>query len=415
MVTVGRIGHRVLVGGLDQAASSLSNILIIIALARASSPDVLGAATVGFAAIMFAVGVQRASLGSIISTSMDQLDRAGVRQAIRISSAFGAVSLVLGLVLGWVTGSLAIASQLYGVLIATGCLVLIQDAMRFVAVSIGHPGIALASDLAWLAPIAGVLALGVVAADAAPLVVALAWGAGVVVATALAWVLLARKIPRGAGRGLGLRGMRPLVGDGVLGNLIGILIPVTVALALGAAATAALRGASTSMGPLNVLFSTVPLVLIPELVRAGSGAHGRLMSVASACLVLITAGWAGCLALLPDSVGVALLGETWKSASTIIPVMGLEYLFLAAATPFSAAIKAHRAFGLAFSGRLIYSGAAIAGVVPALILLDSVLAVAAALALAACLNLLVVVLLHRRAAGAATNSPLTVSRSESPR
>jgi hypothetical protein len=54
---------------------------------------------------------------------------------------------------------------------------------------------------------------------------------------------------------------------------------------------------------------------------APRGAGGALAAVA-AC-------WALVLLLLPDSLGPELLGDTWETASALLPATGAQYVFMA--------------------------------------------------------------------------------------
>ena len=61
--------------------------------------------------------------------------------------------------------------------------------------------------------------------------------------------------------------------------------------ALGPAAVGSLRGASTMMGPLNVVFAYVNLALTPVLVRRGRRLDLRFCAVTGAAVLGVVAAW----------------------------------------------------------------------------------------------------------------------------
>ncbi|ADG73666.1 hypothetical protein Cfla_0755 [Cellulomonas flavigena DSM 20109] len=96
---------------------------------------------------------------------------------------------------------------------------------------------------------------------------------------------------------------------------------------LGAPALGALRGAGTVLGPINILSSTVRSLMIRRLAAMSLvGPKHELASAVRATIALsaLLIGIAAVAVAVPDSIGVAVLGETWAVARPALPAIALE-------------------------------------------------------------------------------------------
>src|SRR3954468_8237627 len=141
--------RRVGLGAIDQAVSSLGNILVIFALARVSTVSEFGTVSILFTAATAILAVIRGVFGTPIAILSD--DRAALWHETRFSiSAATAVGIIGGLLLA--AGAWAADLLTIGTAIGVGLpVVVLQDVLRFHALSSGHPGNALASDGVWAA------------------------------------------------------------------------------------------------------------------------------------------------------------------------------------------------------------------------------------------------------------------------
>jgi len=319
----------------DQILSSLSNVFVVLAVARVSEVSVFGIATLLLTAVTTALVVARGSFGTpllLMSGRPRHCVTEEVQSAVGGALLFG---LVVGLciaVSGLVTGLTAIAMPLA----VAAPLVLAQDVQRYGAMSNGRPHLALIWDGLWATGSAVVLILTWLAPRAAlsATTILSAW-------TVLAGVSFAGLTVAGsfAPRFVGLSSWwRRTAGDRVRFGLeggvgaVGSLLVASVGVALiGAAAAAALRGAGTILGPLNVMMSAMPLAVIPEAAKRGYGLSdtwrmlARLAIGMSAMALLV-----GSLGLvLPDGLGHQLLGPSWAAVAPILPITGIEYAGLA--------------------------------------------------------------------------------------
>ena len=141
----------------------------------------------------------------------------------------------------------------------------------------------------------------------------------------------------------------------------------------------ALRGPGTLARPVTVGLSAARAVLIPRTLRHLESTGGvRGLVVDTALMTALAMPALTALSFIPDPIGRALLGDTWRLVAPILPLTALELLFqLFAAVPESA----HRALGR--GGRIVAvrSGSAVVRI-PVVVLaalsgLDAVVAAAA--------------------------------------
>ncbi len=310
----------------DQAVSSLANAGLSVVVARSVSPGEFGAFALAFSVYTVVVAVSQAMSGQVFSVRHSATTGRRLRSAMSGAAgtalAVGAVSAVL---VGTV-GAL-MAAPLRDVLLATAVLLpalTVQDAWRSIFIARGTPSRAFANDLLWtvlqIVLIGGLLAASV---DRAGWYV-VAWGVA-----ALA----------GAGYGVRQAGARPspaaairyvqanrdVSGPSVAGALA-ILGAMQVAFVLVAVVgdirdVGALRAVGTLLGPLNIVGFAVAGFALPELARRLPPAKQLVMVAAGigAALVVVDLTWGAIVLLLPTTVGVALLGQTWPHAQLALP------------------------------------------------------------------------------------------------
>lgn len=101
---------------------------------------------------------------------------------------------------------------------------------------------------------------------------------------------------------------------------------------LGLSFSAGLRGASTLMGPLNVVFNGLRLVLIPRFGRTKNARS--LFWICSLGMAVLSGLWAFAMYITLDTLGPHVLGDSSKTAQGMLGWVGLMYasqgLYLAA-------------------------------------------------------------------------------------
>ncbi|MFJ3839373.1 hypothetical protein ACIPY6_28255 [Streptomyces sp. NPDC090054] len=318
---------------LDQAASSATNILVLVLAARLSSASGFADFSMVYVAFSVLLGLNMAYVGQTVvlekGERLGAVCRSSVLFTAAASAAAGLLLAAVGLALPGAAGTAFLA------LGAVLPLVLVQDGLRYCFSALRVPERALAADTLRLVCVVAALALQPSGASPGRLV--LVWGLSALPALALGLWLL-RPFVRG------VRGeLRPYLRRGHLGQRFVVEFAVgngssqLAVLGLGVFATplavGALRGATTLFGPLNVLFNSAN-AFGPPVVGRARGKRGvvRLTALMGAALAMLGAGWAAVLYALPDRLGRHLLGDTWAAASALLPATGAQYAVMGLGT-----------------------------------------------------------------------------------
>ncbi|MFI5543739.1 hypothetical protein ACIA6E_08165 [Streptomyces sp. NPDC051815] len=328
-----RRGLAAVASVLDQAASSATNILVLVLAARLSSASGFADFSMVYVAFSVLLGLNMAYVGQSLVLEKGEGLGAACRSAAGFTAAASAsVGVLLALVGLALPGATGRAFLSLGLVLP---LVLLQDGLRYCFSAVRAPERALAADALRLACVVAALAVQPEGASAGRLV--LVWGLSALPALGLGLWLL-RPYVRGARADL-----RPYLRRGHLGQRFVVEFAVgngssqLAVLGLGVFATplavGALRGATTLFGPLNVLFNSANAFGPPVLGRFG-GKRATVRATAALGLVLaaLGAGWATALYLLPDRLGRELLGDTWAAASALLPATGAQYAVMGLGT-----------------------------------------------------------------------------------
>jgi O-antigen/teichoic acid export membrane protein len=331
------IAGRVSWGLADQVVTSASNLLVSVLAARALSVQGFGAFAVAFTVYSFLIAGGRALISQPLAVRYAGAGPEAYRTAAQ--AATGA-TLLLGLTAGVVVAvvGLALGGILGTSLLCVGLLMpglLLQDMWRLVFITEGRPRAAFVNDSVWgltqLAIVSAFIALG--RDNAATLL--LAWGGSAVLVAVLGGLQFKGR-PRVRASLPWIAAQRDLL-KYYLTSFLTIMgaYQVTMLLIAGLGTPAdvgALRAAQVVLGPLNLLGYALSAFAVPEIARRRpSGKRGIQVAVAiSALLVLANVVWGVAVFLLPDSVGAALLGDTWTTARDVLPASLLGLVAIAA-------------------------------------------------------------------------------------
>jgi O-antigen/teichoic acid export membrane protein len=335
MKAISGIARRASWNLVDQIISSGTNAGLSILIARSVDRTAFGSFAVAFTVFGIMVGVCRAvstsPLGVRFTDTSKQKFRgasaAAVGSALAIGLAAGLLCVGVGTAIGGGTGTAMIA---LGVVMPA---LLVQDAWRFVFFAAGRPAAAALNDAVWAVVQIAAVALLLLTDGATVASLVLAWG-GAAAAAALLGVRQARLWPRPRESTRWLRDHRSLTGYllaefGVQqGAQQGALLIISAVASLEA--IGALRGAQVLLGPVTILQVAAFSFAVPELSRrrAELTERGWTRSAFAVSAVVTVLGfiWGGLFLLAPDSVGRALLGETWAGTSAVLWPMILGQL-----------------------------------------------------------------------------------------
>jgi O-antigen/teichoic acid export membrane protein len=323
---IGRLAARAGWGVADQALSSLTNFAVGIYVARSLGPRGLGAFSLAFATYLLALNASRGLATDPLVVRYSGVEPAAWRRAAArstgvataVGAATGAASVAAGILLSGPTGAAFVA---LGVMLPG---LMLQDSWRYAFFSATRGGQAFANDLVWAVTLFPLMAAVAASGHAQVQWFVLAWGASATVA-ALVGGVQARLVPRPSTAPGWLRQHRELapryLGENLSFSAATQLRFYGLSAVAGLAAVGALRAAELLLGPLNVVIIGIGLIGVPEGARIVRGSPRRLWPF---CLVLGTLqaatalAWGLAMLLLPEGVGVRLLGPSWHPASELL-------------------------------------------------------------------------------------------------
>ncbi|HEX6677874.1 MAG TPA: hypothetical protein VF486_23025 [Actinomycetes bacterium] len=370
---LGRLAARAGWGVADQALSSLTNFAVGIYVARSLGPRGLGAFSLAFATYLLALNASRGLATDPLVVRYSGAEPAAWRQAAAratgvattVGAAAGVASVAVGVLLSGPTGAAFVA---LGVMLPG---LMLQDSWRYAFFSAGRGGQAFANDLVWAIVLFPLMAAVAASGHADVQWFVLAWGVSATVA-ALAGGVQARLVPRLDAAAGWLRQHRELapryLGENLSFSAATQLRFYGLSAAAGLAAVGALRAAELLLGPLNVVIIGIGLIGVPEGARI---VRRSLRHLWPFCLVLgalqgaTAVAWGLALLLLPDGLGVRILGPSWQPASALlVPVtltVALTGFWVGAWTGLRALGVARRSLRAQGFGSAAYLGGALVG------------------------------------------------------
>lgn len=311
----------------DQVISSGTNALLSFLVARSVSVGDFGGFALAFTVFSAITGISRALSTTPLSVRFggaepDEFDRA-------TGAAVGS-ALVFGLIggVGCVVAGLLLDGAAGTALLALGVLLpglLVQDAWRLVFFAEARPAAAALNDAAWA--VMQLTAIGALIlaqmSTIGPLL--FAWG-GAAAAAAVLGYRQAGVRPRPGQTWRWLRKHHDLTRY-LLAEFVTVTGAQQVALLLIASigslsVIGALRGAQVLLGPTTILAVGMYTFALPELSRRRDTLTRqswlRAAGALSAFVAVAGTAWGVVFLLLPDSVGVQLLGDTWSATQTVL-------------------------------------------------------------------------------------------------
>lgn len=368
---LGTVRSRSAWGVADQAVSSLSNLIVLILVARSVDPAGFGAFAIAFEVYLVTLFLGRGMSSDVLVTAhatdapaeLGQAARAGASVMLAAGSSFGLVVGIVGLSIGGRLGNslAALAILLPGLLI--------QDFVRSVFVVRQRPFGAFVLDALWLFLEVPILLVATREHQDSAVLLALWGGCGVAVGVfGMAWTKL---VPTGfaVARTWLIRHLR-LWPYFVLENLVFratiLVVMAGLTVTSGLAAVAGLRAATAVFAPVGVLGRGLALIAVPELARrvASPTLVRKGVSRLAWWLTPIPLSLGAFLMAAPDRVGEALFGESWDLASPLLLLTAIS----AAGSMYAIAIAVGlRAFQAARAGLKARIAVALLVVVAALI------------------------------------------------
>lgn len=327
---VRRILARIGPTSVDQAISSLSNLLASVIAARLLPPSDFGAFGLIMASYFISIALCRALSGDTLLITADKTSHAITHTVtlwtgVIAGTAFGLVLAIVGVFLH---SEIGVAFIVLGALFPTLAL---QDTVRYVGFQRKRARVALLADSIWLV----LMLLGVPVllhfGASIPGVTAL-WAAAGGVAGIIALFALRpqRATPldvRSAVR-TNAKTMASVFADQAFIAISQQGVVYIIAGFVGLVGNAGYRGAQVILGPISIITMGISVVAVPHLRSvwvdrpAALVRSAAMVALANAAFVtLLTQA----LAFLPTPVGEAVLGDSWSFAQQLLPWLGLVF------------------------------------------------------------------------------------------
>ncbi|MDT5022461.1 MAG: hypothetical protein QOI33_2985 [Mycobacterium sp.] len=320
---------RAISGAADQVFSSLSNGLIIYAVAVITPPEKFGQIVLLLTLLVAAVGLLRGALGTPLLL-MAGLGKSDIRRegAFAVASALLVSPIVGGLI--WAVAGSGIRLPAIMIMMVTP-IVLVEDVLRYVAIAQGRPHVAALWDGVWFAGSAALLVATWVHLPGITTAYLIGGWAALAFLALVGLLVGVRVGPR-------LRQYQAWISDGWrhrarygiesgLEQTLMFAVLLFAAVVLSPEVSAALRGASALLAPVSIAAAAIPLVVIPESRRRDMPPSQVWRSLTRVALVYSSAALVAGVALffMPLTVGELALGSTFQAAQAIVPIVAFEY------------------------------------------------------------------------------------------
>lgn len=342
----------------DQAVSSLSSLLLAMMVARVSTPAEVGAWAIGYAAYTFVLTVTRSAVSTTaLIADPDQKTAIVDRGAATVALLFG---VLVGII--FVSVGLLFSGPISGYLLLFGLslpILLLDDALRYVLIRRKRPELTTIADVLWILFQAAFGVYASIKGFGGP-GVTVGWSAGA--AISLAFLLWAAKFPPGLKPAAEfLRANKnsssKLLLDSVMTAGSANLVPVMLGAIIGLAATGYFRGALTLLGVAGVVvMGLTPIATVEVKSRVDNRRfRRRFLLIWVALLGAVGSSLALFLLWMPDSLGHAMIGDSWNGTSTIILIMSLQVILRGPFTGVSIVLRASRKLNKVLMLRLMHS------------------------------------------------------------
>jgi O-antigen/teichoic acid export membrane protein len=307
--------------------STLTNFLLGIFVARTLGAAQFGAFSVAYVTYGFAINASRGlSIEPLLirfsGTNLPTWRRATAGctgTALLVGLAAGGCALAVGPLVGGTTGKafLALGLTLPGLLL--------QDSWRYSFFAVGRGHHAFINDAVWAAIQIPLLVYLKMSGHANVFWFVLAWGMAATVGAAIG-SLQARVVPNLGAAKEWLKRHRDLgpryLAENTGGNAAGTLQSYIVSLILGLAALGYIQATGVLMGPFNVIYFGLGLILMPEaarLLRRSPRHLPRFCAAVSVGLTLLALVWGAVLLVaLPRGLGHLMLGSLWRPTYPLV-------------------------------------------------------------------------------------------------
>lgn len=353
---------------LGQGTSSLSNFLLAVFVARMVSTVEFGTFSVGLLLITIGLGFARTFVGDALVIARGRTEEEEGSVVASAQASFNAISLALLVV--FVPAVIVLREHLTIILslAVVSPLVVLEDAGRYRFISSGDFRHAFLMDTVWLGAFLLTIGGAHLAGRLSGAYVILGWGLGAAIGIGYAiarerrWTASVRMVDWFRSNAQMLKGLGMEYVASVAGQHI---VMLGIGLFLGLEALGALKAAHIVFGPISVLFVAALSFGVSEVGRRyeEGGSLTKDGVAVSGGLVFAAAIVGVVLIVLPDTMGVNILGETWGSAEELFPFVLAHKTGAAAGLGAVVALRVLGLTNLSGWGRMMGAGVMLLGVI----------------------------------------------------
>lgn len=332
----------------DQALSSITNVVLVVLVARAVTPHGFGAFALALVVYQIILVAARGTVGEPMLIRHSSRTPGALRD---IAGQATSVAMVLGLATGSLVAALAVTmraeSRAVLLALALGAPgLLVQDTWRYTFVAAKQSNKAFVNDLIWTVTGLTFVAYLVLQGQPAAWQLTLAWGLSASVAAAAGFIQMKLR-PRFARPGAWATDNRALI-PALLMESVTVagathLTALVVAGTAGLAVLGALKAAQVLLGPVTAVVVGLGLIATPEIVRLRQRAPeslNRAVHLLGLLLATFALMWGVAVPLAPDSIGRILLADVWPAAEPVVALLAIAVAAEAVTTVFSLGLRA---------------------------------------------------------------------------
>lgn len=323
-------------GVFDQAVWALSNLSLVIVVAKRSGLDDIGAIGLVVLLYVLVLGLVRAATGLSLIIRFTAVGPAEHREgggaAVVSAALLGLIGTVLLAAVGLIGGG-----RLTGPMVVVAVqfpLLMVQDVVRYIWLAERRPWRAARTDFVWV--VVSVAGYGVaLAAGGGTTAMTAAWALGGSVSGLLD--LLVLRLPLLDRSHLGFaRRHWDLTHNQAIEAFLQYGSSVFAVALLGLVASLKAVGqvnlGTSLLGPLRALLLGVAMAAVPDAVhtaKEGVAVLRRHILVVSLCLGAMAAACGVAIQVIPDGLGTLIVGKNWHAAQAIAVPLSVGFLGLA--------------------------------------------------------------------------------------
>lgn len=306
---------------LDQVFSSVTNFILSFGLLRVTDPETFGYLAALLLIVGFSTEIARASIGEALLLYCEGRPLS-LRAAVTGGFPLLAGALVAMLLMGSITGLAGLVVVIFALSVVG---VLLQEILRYSAIAVRRPDIALRMSFGWFVIQVPVAIFAMTTQEPALGLVA-AWGMGGAAALVIA-VLSWKRLVGDPNRDFFVRNRSNLVRFGLellIDRGAAYLVVAIVGVVVGFIGVGEIQSARLLFALANPALFVLPAMLIP-IFEAATSRSRRILVGSVVAAAVVSMAIAGLAWLNPAGLTELIVQENWEGARPLIPWVGLSF------------------------------------------------------------------------------------------